>query len=272
MLKVPAKKGIRKFVNVLTLGGRVLVMLLMALGLVFLLHGAVYSHQGEIFFALQEISFKGNKHLSSDTLQNLIFKTSPKNLLRVNPGKLQELVESESWVKVATVRRQLPGRLHILIEERSPVAVAAIDEDLYVVDQEGIVLDRYGATYAFLDGPVLKGLKNVARENAGRDNFQRLKIYLRLIEALGSSNGGHSQYISEVLLADPERVAVVQESDPVPIYLGRERFLERYENFLAQKDIYRQLKKEYGRIEYIDVSYDNKIIFHTPGKTRETST
>ena len=89
---------------------------------------------------------------------------------------------------------------------------------------------------------------------------------------LSSSGGDHTRSISEVLLADPERIAIVREDDPVPIYLGSGRFRERYENFLAQKDIYQQLKKEYGRIEYIDVSFDNKIIFHTPGESRERST
>ena len=89
---------------------------------------------------------------------------------------------------------------------------------------------------------------------------------------LNSSQGDYTGAISEVLLADPERVAIIREEDPVPIYLGSGRFRERYENFLAQKEVYRQLKKEYGRIEYIDVSFDNKIIFHTPGESRERIT
>ena len=120
----------------------------------------------------------------------------------------------------------------------------------------------------------LKGLGNIARENpsATRENLEKMGIYSRLMSDLGSSDGDYTLSISEVLLADPERIAIVREDDPVPIYLGSGRFRERYENFLAQKDIYQQLKKEYGRIEYIDVSFDNKIIFHTPGESRERST
>ena len=40
----------------------------------------------------------------------------------------------------------------------------------------------------------------------------------------------------------------------------------RYETFVSQKDLYDRLKEEYGMIESVDVTYDSKIIFHTPQK------
>ena len=264
----------RKSRRLLVLAGHLLVTGFMFLGLVLVVRHAFHSSQGAALFGLQEIRFEGTRHLSWQRLQSFMLKTYSGNILRADLGKLKDLVESESWVRTATVRRQLPGRIIIGIRERVPLAVAAIDQDLYVVDEEGVVLDRYGSGQVQLDGPVLKGLGNIAREDpsAARQNLEKMGIYARLMSELNSSQGDYTGAISEVLLADPERVAIIREEDPVPIYLGSGRFRERYENFLAQKEVYRQLKKEYGRIEYIDVSFDNKIIFHTPGESRERIT
>ena len=264
----------RKLRTLLVFTGRLLGTGLMILGLLLALRHASHSSGGAAQFGIRDIRFEGARHFSWQKLRTFMLETYSGNILRVDLEQLKDLVESESWVRTATVRRQLPGRLIVIVQERIPVAVAAIDQDLYIVDEEGVVLDRYGSSDLKLDGPILKGLGNIARENpsATRENLEKMGIYSRLMSDLSSSEGNYTLAISEVLLADPDRVAIVREDDPVPIYLGSGRFRERYENFLAQKDIYQQLKKEYGRIEYIDVSFDNKIIFHTPGESRERST
>ena len=254
--------------------GRLLGTGLLIVGLLAVLRHATHSPQGATLFGIRDIRFEGTQNLAWQKLRSFMLETYSGNILRVDLEEIKDLVESESWVRTATVRRQLPGRLIVGIRERVPVAVAAIDQDLYIVDGEGVVLDRYGSSHVQLDGPILKGLGNIARENdsATRLNHEKMGIYSRLMSDMSTSQGDYAGSISEVLLADPERIAIVRENDPVPIYLGNDRFRERYENFLAQKEIYQQLKKEYGRIEYIDVSFDNKIIFHTPGEARERST
>ena len=264
----------RKLGILLVFAGRFLGTGFMILALLMALRHASYSSPGATLFGLRDIRFEGTEHLSWQKLKSFMLETYSGNILRIDLEQLKDLVESESWVRTATVRRQLPGQLIVRVRERVPVAVAAIDQDLYIVDEEGVVLDRYGSSHVQLDGPILKGLGNIARENpsASRENLEKMGIYSRLMSDLSSSEGDYTRSISEVLLADPDRVAIVREDDPVPIYLGNGRFRERYENFLAQKDIYQQLKKEYGHIEYIDVSFENKIIFHTPGESRERST
>ena len=270
---MPVQRSL-KLRKLLIFAGRLLGTGLILLGLLMAIRHASHSARGETLFGIRDIHFEGTRHLSWQKLRTFMLETYSGNLLRADLEQLKDLVESESWVRSATVRRRLPGRLIVSVRERVPVAVAAIDQDLYIVDEEGVVLDRYGSSHLQLDGPILKGLGNVARENpsATRENLEKMGIYSRLMSDLSSSGGDHTRSISEVLLADPERIAIVRQDDPVPIYLGSGRFRERYESFLAQKDIYQQLKKEYGRIEYIDVSFENKIIFHTPGESRERST
>jgi hypothetical protein len=234
-------------------------------------YGLHYAHQSPAAvaqFGWEQIEYQGLVHLKKETLDSLILKTVPQNILLIDLDRLRQLVESESWVKEARLRRKLPNRLLIDVSERQPTAVAAIDNELYVVDSEGVVLDPHGPPYHSINRPIVKGLKNVARENAREDNALRMRIYLQVLVDLGSSQKEYDQSISEIDVENPERVAIIPDNDPVHIYLGNSDFLTRYETFLSQKELYDRLKEQYGFIESVDVTYDNKIIFHTPEETR----
>lgn len=244
-------------------------VLLLAAAL-FLSGYSLYHAQSSPYFDLTEIHYQGILHTDRETLDGLIRNAFPRNILLLELDRVRSLVESESWVKTARIRRKLPGQLFIYITEREPAAVATIDNELYLVDAEGVVLDRYGPRYEAIDKPIVKGLKNVARENAREDNRARMAVYLRVLADLNSPPKDYSQSVSEINVEDPERVAVIPAEDPVPVYLGNQKFLRRYQIFLSKKDLYRQLKEEYGVIESVDVSYEKKIIFHTPQGKGET--
>ena len=242
---------------------RILVLLLIisAVGL-WLHHTYRWARMSELF-ELDGVHYQGLVHLKTETLDLLLLKTLPRNLLQVDLDRVQELVGSESWVQETSVRRKLPNRLVVSVSEREPVAIAIIDGELYVVNSQGIVLAPYGSSYHWIDRPIIKGLKNVARENARAENSRKMEIYLQVLDDLNSPRENHNRSISEIDLHDPERVAVIPDNDPVHIYLGNKNFLARYEVFLSQLDLYQQLKEQYGLIESVDLTYDDKIIFHT---------
>ncbi len=215
-------------------------------------------------FQLQAIEYQGANRFDAEAFNRLLLRTFGRNLLVMDLEKVRSLLESGTWVKEATVRRRLPDRLYLYITEREPVAVAAIDNDLYVVDEEGVILAPFGPDYSYLDRPIIKGLKNTARENALSENQRGVRAYLKLLQDFEADGADYSSRISEVDVSDPERVAVISLDDSVPIFLGKNGFARRFERFLSQRALYEKLKQKYGLIEYVDVTYENKIIFHTP--------
>jgi len=251
--------------------GRFLILLLVFGSLSWGLYYAWNSPQALKYFQLREIHFKGTTHVSEESLRLLIQKSSPPNLLQIDLEHVRGIVETEAWVKSAVVRRKLPDELVIYVDERQPAAVAAIDRELYVVDEEGTILDRQKSD-DLLDRPVVKGLRNLTHEGAQTHNSARMLAYTSLLAELSSGEQDYAASVSEVDVENPERIGIVLDHDPVPIYLGGTRFLERYQRFLSQRSLYRELKQEHGLIEYIDVSYDNKIIFHTPYEQTERIT
>ena len=104
-------------------------------------------------FQLEEIHYQGLVHLDRRALDALIDQSVSKNLMSVDLDRIRDLVESESWVREATVRRKLPNQLVIHIRERQAIALAAIDNELYVVDEGGVILDRPVPAISRLTGP-----------------------------------------------------------------------------------------------------------------------
>ena len=262
--KTATKRDREARLRLLTSTARVLLTLVLVCLGIYGLYSARRSFGVGAHFELLDIQYAGAKHSDQDALTALIRETFPQSILAIDLDRVRTLVEAEPWVKTAIVRRKLPDKLVIHLTEREPVAVAAIDNELYVVDEEGVLLDSYGATYQSIDRPIIKGLSNVARENSQRENAERLRLYLDVIGDLASAEEDYTQGLSEVDVRDPERVAVFPVDEPVTVYLGNKNFLRNFETYLSQKEIYYKLKQEHGPIEYIDVSYENKVIFHTP--------
>jgi len=248
------------------LTGRLLVVALIVGSTAFVVHHAQYSDYGRQRFTVGHLEFLGTRNVNRENLEGLTRRALGHNILLADLNHVRHVVESEPWVESANVRRVLPDRIVIEIRERKPVAVAAIDEELFLVDSTGIVLDRFGPRYGDLDGPIVKGLKNLALENAREDNLQRIQIYMKVVEDLSGSPRNPLQSLSEIDVSNPRRVAVIPAKEAIPVYVGNDNFRERYERFLACRNVYEQLRDRYPVIEYIDVTFENKVIFHTPGQ------
>lgn len=214
-------------------------------------------------FALKQVEYSQAKYFNKEAFTTLMTKSFGTQLFSLDLDRVRDLLLTEAWIKDAVVRRKLPDTLLIRIEERVPVAAASIDDELFIVDREGVILDRFSATYQELDLPIAKGLQNTARENAQTANLERITVYLELIKDFREGGEDLTGSISEVDVSDPSRVAVIPADAPVLVYLGHEHFRQRYERFLSQKELYFQFREQYGLIKYVDATYESQVIFQT---------
>jgi len=255
-------RGFMKFA-VLYLG-RLLTVAFILFPIGYTLEYVQNSPYGQERFSIRHLEINGIQNAERAELEASVRRSLPANLLQVNPGQIREVVESEPWVKSASVRRLLPDRLVVTIQERQPVAVATIDGEFYIVDAMGSVLDRYGARHKALDGPIVKGLINVARENAREDNQERMRAYLAVIADFRTAAEDLLTHISEIDVQNSRKVALIPTDEPIPVFVGDRAFLHRYQIFKNSHSVYEELKRQYGTIEYVDVTFEDKIIFHTP--------
>ncbi|HXK61653.1 MAG TPA: FtsQ-type POTRA domain-containing protein [Acidobacteriota bacterium] len=250
--------------SVMIIAGRCLCVAIIVFSLAYWLEYAGNSPYGNERFAVRTIELTGTEHADSEALQAIVRRSLPVNLLQADVDQIRSIVESEPWVKSATVRRVLPDRLLVAVEEHEPAAIATIDGELYLVDFDGNILDRYGSRHQSIGGPIVKGLINVARENAREENRARMAVYHAVIAEFQAAPEDLLNNISEIDVGNPRRTALVPADDPIPVYVGDHAFLERYRRFLESRNLFEELKRQYGSIEYIDVTFEDKIIFHRP--------
>ncbi|WP_341704999.1 cell division protein FtsQ/DivIB [Ferrovibrio sp.] len=89
-----------------------------------------------------EVNLRGRRHAPLEMLAAAVEVERGDPILSLDLDSLRRRLETIGWVRQATVWRQLPDTLHIEIEEREPFARWQIDGRVYLVDEDGRVLQE----------------------------------------------------------------------------------------------------------------------------------
>src|SRR5437867_8943397 len=202
----------RRLVALLSFLGRLaLLVLLLALG--YSIYEYAYRSDA---FVLRRITFMGSLHADRPSLENVIRKSSPRNLLQIDLEQLRGLIEEDCWTKRAEIRRVLPSELIVTIEERVPSVILELKGELMLADDEGILLDEYAAKYGKLDVPVFKGFLGenpVGYRRQQAENSERVKLGRMMLSELEQGSPAFSKSVSEVDLSDKSDVRVLLLDD-----------------------------------------------------------
>ncbi|MBI1746028.1 MAG: FtsQ-type POTRA domain-containing protein [Acidobacteria bacterium] len=217
-------------------------------------------------FEITDISIAGNHFMESSALGAIIRNEFPGAVLRVDLKRLQTRLETETWIQRAEIRRVLPGRLIVQVVERVPRAVGMVGGVLTLVDREGRLLGKYGPSYGKFDLPILKGLLAPDQGNYLAENKPRAALFFNIVEALDSAEVKHSKNISEIDVSRLDDPVFLPMNDPVVVHLGDKDFLQRYMNFSAHMNEYLKLKETHGRIEAVDLRFEDQVVF-VPAQT-----
>ena len=112
---------------------------------------------------IDRIVVRGNHRLSSGEVLAVLDGLRGESLMWTDLDAWRERLLSSSWVKDAALRRSLPSTVDVALSERVPIGVGRLNGGLYLVDDQGIVIDEYGPQYADLDLPVVDGLSRGLR-------------------------------------------------------------------------------------------------------------
>jgi len=107
----------------------------------FVVHSMV-SATGHIGFCLSDVLVEGRQNASIETILKVVNARRGDPLLSYDPYKLKKQLEEISWIRQATVKRQLPGIIYIQLNERQPVALWQHQQRHYVVDEQGVVISE----------------------------------------------------------------------------------------------------------------------------------
>ena len=136
------------------------------------------------------------------------------------------------WVEQAALRRVLPSTVEVVIRERTPMAIGRIRGDLYLVDEQGLVIDEYGPNYAQFDLPIVDGLADAGsgRRTEGRPDARA--GWPRGCSRALEGQPALMKRVSQIDVASAHDAVVLLDQDPALVHVGDEQFVERLQRYL----------------------------------------
>ena len=124
---------------------------------------------GRLGFIVERVEIHGIDHMERLPIYAVALNQPSRAMPNVDISAIREHIETFTWVKEARVSRKLPDTLVVSITERTPTAIWQHQQQLYLVDGGGQVLEEI-ALDAMPDLPLIIG----PRANHQVANFKAL--------------------------------------------------------------------------------------------------
>ena len=168
-------------------------------------------------------------------------------------------------VKSATLRRVLPSTIEVDIYERSPLGLARFGSRLYLVDDEGVLIDEHGPGFSEAILPIIDGLSG---EPSMSVDSKRVRLVSNLIGALEMDPALASQ-VSQINVENPYDAVVILSDSPTLIHLGDDQFLRRLREFLGLKQ---SLKEYVTDIDSVDLRFEHRVFIRPVNPSQDLET
>jgi len=221
-------------------------------------HGVAVRIMDLPMFRVQRIAVHGNRRLSSGEVLALLEGLRGQSILTVNLDQWREAVLNSPWVSEALLRRTLPSTVDVSVQERHALGIGRVNGALYLVDDNGVVIDEYGPNYADLDLPIIDGLSSAP--GADETDVARAGLARRLLDALRVRN--MAGRVSQIDVSDSRNAVVLLDGDPTLVRLGDDHFVERLQSYV---DLAPALRERVSGIDYVDMRFDERVYVRPSG-------
>jgi len=177
-----------------------------------------------------------------------------KPLFWFDAEELRQRIEERRWVKGLLIRRDPPDRLSLVIEERKPILWLVRPAGVFLLSDDGIVLDR-------VNQGNLAPIPVVADPGSQTD-----KALLQLIRVASRLRDRQTEFfdrLTELRWSDKGPV-VYLEGLAAPLYLSRLDATQNIPNF--QMLFLNELSKrpDLDQIRYFDLRWENEVAVGEP--------
>ncbi len=160
------------------------------------------------------------------------------------------------------MRRDLPGTIENTIAERDPLGIGRIDDKLYLVATDGVVIDSFSSKYAAFDLPLIDGLHAGPRNADGLlVDETRAALAADVLHNLQRSD--LAGRVSQIDVSNDEDAVVLLADDSARVHLGHEQFSERLREYL---DLAPTLRARVPAIDYVDLRFDPRVFVRPIGR------
>jgi cell division septal protein FtsQ len=223
-------------------------------------HAVAQAHTLQV----RDIRIRGNQHLAKGEVLAILEGLRGEHILATDLNEWRQRLMGSPWIEYAALRRLLPSTVEIIIRERRPLALARMSGTLFLIDDEGLVIDEYGPNYAQLDLPIVDGLTSGPPTNGPTIDPARAYLAERAISALGS-RPDLLQRVSQLDVTNQHDAVLLLDQDPAFIHVGEDEFLERLQSYL---DLSEALRARIPEIEYADLRFADRVYVRPARRSR----
>lgn len=208
-----------------------------------------------------QVDLAGNHFVSRASVLEIFSPDRGRSVLRVPLDERRAQLEALPWVERATVRRALPNRIEVEIVERTPIAFLRDGSDLFLVDKQGMILDRpVEADFRF---PVVTG---ITAAMARDDRAHRMQLMSDFMEQIRQVRSDAGDSVSEIDLSDASDVQTTfaglqGAGGAVPgallVHFGDADFHDKFQVLLNNIG---QWEVAAGRVASVDLRFEREVV------------
>ena len=141
------------------------------------------------------------------------------------------------------------------------MAIARLGQQLYLVDDQGFIIDEFGPEYREFDLPIVDGLVRSSVAAGSQLEPAGVRAAGRFLEALRAKPGLRRR-VSQIDVTDPRDMVVLLDDDGALLHVGDTRFVDRLTNYLQ---IAPTIKGQMKALDFVDLRYDEHVYVRPRG-------
>jgi cell division protein FtsQ len=198
-------------------------------------------------FQIAGVDMKGVKQVSEAELKEIAGVFSGRNIFRVDLETAVRRARANPWVRDVRIYRRLPNRITMAFVERVPVAQLETGTGRYLMDSEGVIIERMAPEKA-LAWPLPVVAVNDSRVSPGeRVNSEGMAEALTLLAEIAARGGWQLADIT-IKAGSPETLSVVYAEHEFKIGTGN--YAEKLRRLA---EIMADVKQRGLEIAYVDL-------------------
>lgn len=208
-----------------------------------------------------QVGLTGNHFATRASILEIFASDRGRSVLRIPLSARRAQIEALPWVERATVRRALPNRIEVEIIERTPIAFLRDGSDLFLVDRQGMILDRpLEADFHF---PVVTGINSSMPRDERARRMQMMSDFMTQIRQVRSDAGDS---VSEIDLSDANDVQATfaglqAAGTSIPgallVHFGNSDFRDKFQVLLNNIS---QWEVAAGRVASVDLRFEREVV------------
>ena len=184
------------------------------------------------FFDVKKVDVRGLSRVAKDDIEKIVSRqTDRSGVWNADLVTIREDIEKITQIKSAVVSRVLPDGLRVNLIEREPRAVVRLERGDLWADDGAVLFDLVGKND---ERPpfVIKGWDENKTDRAAKDNQERVKIYLKMLDEWQEFE--LAKRVSVVNLSDLQspQVIVQDSGETVTLEMSKDNFAKRLQKSL----------------------------------------